>query len=62
MDLKLSEVKAAAKAKGATINDFITTCLSTTCNEYFAKRLKKDEPAPTQFKAVIPFSLRPTPT
>lgn len=44
MGMRVSEVKEASKIVGATLNDFITCCLSLSCQEYFEKH-KEDGPA-----------------
>jgi NRPS condensation-like uncharacterized protein len=36
-DFQLRDVKAAAQARGITINDILTSCLATSVKQYFIK-------------------------
>ncbi len=53
-DILFKDVKNAAKAKGVTINDFITSCAATGVKQYF--KLKGD--TNNSINIVIPANIR----
>lgn len=53
-DILFKDIKAAAKAKGITINDFVTSCAATGVKQYF--KLKGD--ANKSINLVIPANIR----
>ena len=54
-DILFQDVKEAAKNKGVTINDFITSCLATGVKQYFEMHGDKDR---DHLNIVIPANLR----
>jgi hypothetical protein len=62
-ELKIGEIKKAAKTKKCTINEFMTSILSMTFEEYFRKNINKgykfnDGKVPKNIGVAIPFSVR----
>ena len=60
-DLSIAEIKKAAKDKKCTVNDFMTSVLVVSLEEYFRRNpgiYKTDAPIPKEIAIGMPFSVR----